>query len=72
MSSSPAYAHHPEDTITVKPFPGCVVVETKDRRTVVDTRAALEPREAPFDEVADIKEARAFYPNKAVIKARAE
>jgi uncharacterized protein (DUF427 family) len=28
--------------------------------------------ETPFDEVADIKEALAFYPNKVVIKATPE
>ena len=111
--------------ITVKPFPGRVVVETKDGKPIADTRAALELREGtyppvyyvprrdvqmpsltktshethcphkgkasyfsigtdaelansvwsyetPFDAVADIKEALAFYPNKVVIKATAE
>lgn len=122
MSSSPAYAKHPEHTITVKPFAGRVVVETKEGEPLVDTRAALELREAnyppvyyvprsdaqmgsltktshsthcpfkgdasyysigeaanavwsyetPFDQVADIKEALAFYPNKVVIKATPE
>jgi uncharacterized protein (DUF427 family) len=51
MSSSPAYAKHPEHTITVKPFAGRVVVETKDGRPLVDTRAALELREASYPPV---------------------
>jgi uncharacterized protein (DUF427 family) len=122
MSSSPAYAKHPEHTITVKPFKGRVVVETKDGQPLVDTRSALSLKEAnypavlyvpradtqmaqlkrtahsthcpfkgdasyfsvgseenavwsyetPFDQVAEIKEALAFYPNKVVIKATAE
>ena len=105
--------------ITVTPFKGRVLVETKEGAPLVDTRAALELREAsyppvyyvprgdtqmgaltktahsthcphkgdasyfsigdltnavwsyetPFEKVADIKEALAFYPNKVVIKA---
>jgi uncharacterized protein (DUF427 family) len=122
MSSSPAYANHPEHRITVAPFRGRVLVETKDGEPLVDTRAALELREAsyppvyyvprsdarmgaltktahsthcpfkgdasyfsigadenvvwsyetPFDEVAPIENALAFYPSRVVIKVTAD
>lgn len=122
--SSPAYAKHPEHTITVTPYRGRVVVATPDGEVLVDTRNALAlqeakypvvyyvPRadtrmerltktahssvcpfkgtasyftvegqpaavgenavwsyEAPFDEVAGIREALAFYGNKLEVRA---
>lgn len=124
-NSSPAYAKHPEHTLTVTPYRGRVVVETPDGEVLVDTRNALALQEAkypvvyyvprsdtrmerltktahssvcpfkgtasyfsvegqpaavgenavwsyetPFDEVAGIREALAFYGNK--LKVRAE
>lgn len=124
-NSGPGYAAHPEHTVTVAPFKGRVVIETPDGDVLVDTRAALQLREAsypvvyyvprsdakmdrlektthgthcpfkgdasyfrivgqsngenavwsyerPFDEVATIREALAFYPNRVTIRAEAD
>lgn len=47
-NSSPAYAKHPDHTITVKPFSGRVVVETPDGNVLVDTTRALALQEAKY------------------------
>jgi uncharacterized protein (DUF427 family) len=50
-NSGPGYAKHPEHTVTVTPFKGRVVVEAPDGKTLVDTRRALELREASYPPV---------------------
>jgi uncharacterized protein (DUF427 family) len=50
-NSGPGYAKYPEHTVTVSPFKGRVVIETPDGEVLVDTRGALELREATYPAV---------------------